>query len=39
MTNTFTMLRLLPVSDRDKDAEILYALREFEDFYNRHRPH
>jgi hypothetical protein len=26
MTNTFKMLRLLPVSDRDKDAEIL-ALR------------
>jgi hypothetical protein len=26
MTNTFTMLRLLPVSDQDKDAEIL-ALR------------
>jgi putative transposase len=26
MTNTFAMLRLLPISDRDKDAEIL-ALR------------
>ncbi|MEU6846323.1 hypothetical protein ABZ930_31090 [Streptomyces sp. NPDC046716] len=23
VTNTFAMLRLLPVSDRDKDAEIL----------------
>jgi putative transposase len=40
MTNTFALMGLLPMSDRDKDVEILpHALREFEDFSNGHRPH
>ncbi|MEU1036694.1 hypothetical protein ABZ402_50545 [Streptomyces mirabilis] len=64
VSNAFAVLRLLPMSDRDKDAEILdlrhqitcrrevldrtliwnhahllHALREFEEFYNSHRPH
>ncbi len=71
VTNVFALLRLLPVSNRDKDVEILtlrhqvmilqrqlgktrelldrtltwnqqhllHALREFEHFSNRHRPH
>ncbi|MFJ5034564.1 hypothetical protein ACIQB5_42450 [Streptomyces sp. NPDC088560] len=67
VTNAFAMLRLLPMSDRDKDVEILVlrhqiamlerqlgglldrtliwnqrhllnVLREFEQFYNGHRP-
>ena len=73
VTNAFAMLRLLPTSSQEKDAEILalrhqmnsimerwvqtcrrelldrtlvwnkshllHALREFEQFYNGHRPH
>jgi putative transposase len=34
-TNVFTLLRLLPVSDRDKDAEIL-ALRHQVAILERH---
>jgi hypothetical protein len=43
VTNVFALMRLLPVSSRDKDAEILvprhhlllHALREFEEFIKR----
>ena len=50
VTNAFALLRLLLASDWDKDVEILdrtliwnqrhllHALREFEHFYNEHRP-
>jgi putative transposase len=49
MTNALSLLRLPPMSDRDKDTEIL-ALRhqimvlerqlgDARDFYNKHRPH
>jgi hypothetical protein len=51
VTNMFAMLRLLPVSTRDLRCELLdraliwnqrhllHVLREFEQFYNAHRPH
>ncbi|QLH19257.1 hypothetical protein [Streptomyces sp. Rer75] len=29
VTNAFAMLRLLPMTDRDKDAEILVGVRTF----------
>jgi hypothetical protein len=43
VTNTFAVLRLLPMSDRDKDvetkADLRRCLHQFELHYNEHRPH